>query len=148
MIRSKTKTIAALGALALCCSAGCGDSASISGTVTYAGKPVTRGVISIAPANGKGKGEGAKILNGKYAIEQIAPGQKRVTVVGLTGGDEAAPAAALSSEDFAKGLGKNQRRSQEIVEIPMDAEGNGQRVEIELGVQTVNFDLKPSKKGQ
>ena len=147
MIRSKTQKIAALGAHALLFNAGCGgDSASISGTVTYAGKPVTRGVISVAPANGKGKGEGAKIVNGKYAIQQIAPGQKRVTVVGLTGADEAAPAAAISSEDFAKGLGKNQSRSKETVEIPMDAEGNGQTVEIELGVQTVNFDLNPPTK--
>jgi hypothetical protein len=70
MTRSKTKAITALCTLAVLCQLGCGgDSASISGSVTYDGKPVTRGVISIAPADGRGKGEGAKILNGKYAIE-------------------------------------------------------------------------------
>lgn len=58
---------------------GCGNSlATVSGTVTFNGKPVERGVINLAPADGKGAGVGGSIENGAYVLRGVVPGEKIV----------------------------------------------------------------------
>ncbi len=58
---------------------GCGDSSGlarrypVSGTVTYNGKPLQRGTISFAPADGKGRAAGGTITDGRYSLTTHDP---------------------------------------------------------------------------
>jgi hypothetical protein len=65
-------TLAAVAALA----AGCGNKLerqAVSGTVTYKGKPITRGTVTFAPAGGAGPTQvSAPIEDGKFSIAKDA----------------------------------------------------------------------------
>lgn len=59
--------IAALVVLAL--GAGCGrERFPVRGTVTFDGKPVEEGTISLEPADGQGPTTGGRIVDGKYEL--------------------------------------------------------------------------------
>lgn len=117
--------------------AGCGGAVtSVTGQVTYKGDPVSRGVITITPTDGKGKPEGTKILDGAYEITTITPGPKTISVIGVVG-NEAVAQQPLTSDDKAQALAPKQG----IVEIPVGAEGNGQEIEIKEGPQQVDIKL-------
>jgi len=73
---------------------GCGDSSSglarrysVSGTVTYNGKPLERGTISFVPADAKGRAAGGTIIDGRYSLtthdrdDGALPGKYKVGVV-------------------------------------------------------------------
>jgi hypothetical protein len=72
---------------------GCGDSSGlppryrVSGTVTYNGKPLERGTINFAPADGKGRAAGGTITDGRYSLttqdpdDGALPGKYKVSVV-------------------------------------------------------------------
>jgi hypothetical protein len=72
---------------------GCGDSSGlptryrVSGTVTYNGKPLERGTISFAPADGKGRAAGGTITDGRYSLttqdpdDGAIPGKYRVGIL-------------------------------------------------------------------
>jgi hypothetical protein len=72
---------------------GCGDSSGlakrypVSGTVTYHGKPLERGTISFAPADGKGRAAGGAITDGRYSLttqdpdDGALPGKYRVGIL-------------------------------------------------------------------
>ena len=67
---------------ALCCLApvaGCGGpgTATVSGTVTVDGKPLGKGVISFAPADGVGSPATAEVVAGRYQLV-TSPGAKKV----------------------------------------------------------------------
>ena len=63
---------AALVAAAAGLLSGCGSSlATVSGTVTYDGKPVEDGYITFTPADGKGKDGGGPIKNGHYRVTEL-----------------------------------------------------------------------------
>jgi hypothetical protein len=70
---------------------GCGDDGlgtryRVSGTVTYAGKPVERGMISFVPAAADGRGASGEIKDGAYTLttntpeDGAFPGKYKVTV--------------------------------------------------------------------
>src|SRR5437016_8987022 len=61
--------------------AGCGGSASseMSGTVTYAGKPLTYGKVNIIDAEGKSQFGEIK-PNGTYEVKELSPGPVKITV--------------------------------------------------------------------
>src|SRR5262245_23236402 len=65
-------------------SVGCGDvKVRVRGTVTFAGKPVDRGVISFDPADGKGSNTGGEIVDGQFDLSGAAaatPGKKIVRI--------------------------------------------------------------------
>jgi hypothetical protein len=68
----------------IACWAGCGRGgglAAISGTVTYDGKALEKGLISFLPADGNGPTAAAPIANGKY-IAKAVPGKKLVRIEG------------------------------------------------------------------
>src|SRR5262245_25516478 len=61
---------------------GCGGStASVSGTVTFDGKPLKHGAVTFDPEDGKAQTAGSLIENGAYSTK-LKPGRYRVTVVG------------------------------------------------------------------
>jgi hypothetical protein len=74
----------ACGIALITCVAGCGrggGSAAISGTVSYEGKPLEKGIINFVPADGKGPTAAATIADGKYSVK-VAPGKKLVRIEG------------------------------------------------------------------
>jgi hypothetical protein len=73
---------AACGLALTACLVGCGRSGgltAVSGTVTYDGKALEKGLISFVPADGNGPTAAAPITDGKYAVK-VAPGKKLVKV--------------------------------------------------------------------
>jgi hypothetical protein len=75
---------AACGLALLACLAGCGRGggmAAISGTVSYDGKPLEKGLISFVPIDGKGPTAAAPVTDGKYSVK-VAPGKKLVKIEG------------------------------------------------------------------
>jgi hypothetical protein len=76
--------LAVCGLAVMACMAGCsrsGGLTEISGSVSYDGQPVKKGIITFAPANGAGPTAAAKINDGKYSVK-IAPGEKLVRIEG------------------------------------------------------------------
>jgi hypothetical protein len=123
---------------------GCGPSAAtVSGEVTYDGKPVEKGFITFIPADGKGKDGGGEIIAGRYRATDLPPGPKVVKVIGV------------KKVSFASTSEEMKRRSAEAREannydglvdpadtIPDNAEGNNFQVEIKVGANVHNFHLK------
>jgi hypothetical protein len=115
--------------------AGCGGSgASVSGTVTYNGKPVESGHINFYPVDGQGSPVGGPIEGGKYTVKNVPPGKHRVNVTSQPKG----AVSADSTDDTIKD--KDTKRPDDLI-VPTD-EGNGQVHEIGTGSVELNLDLK------
>jgi hypothetical protein len=142
-VDSIVKCRAAWTAMLVAVATGCGGpDTSVKGLVTYEGEPVTRGVITVLPAGGKGKAEGSKILNGVYEIKSIEPGTKQISVMGRMG-EETNGQVPVSSDEKMAAFEANS--AAEPFDIPMDAAGNGQRIEVKQGAQEINIELgKPA----
>lgn len=107
---------------------GCGGPPTVTGTVTYDGKPINQGTISFSSTDGSGSPFGATIKNGEYHAKKAQLGTRRVAVTGY----EMPPVPPGSKEPvFA------------VDTVPPNAVGNGQEVEIVPGAQTMDFHLKP-----
>lgn len=72
---------------------GCGDvepvGNSVSGTVTFQGKPLDQGSIEFAPAASQDTMTGAPITNGQYSVSAengLKPGPYQVRITSSTGG--------------------------------------------------------------
>jgi hypothetical protein len=73
---------AVCGFVLLSCLTGCGQRdarIAISGTVSYDGQPVKKGIITFVPANGKGPTAAATIVDGQYSVK-LAAGSKVVKI--------------------------------------------------------------------
>jgi hypothetical protein len=73
---------AACGLVLLTCLAGCGRSGgliAISGTVSYDGQRIEKGIVTFVPADGKGPTAAAVIADGKYSVK-VAAGRKLVRI--------------------------------------------------------------------
>jgi hypothetical protein len=71
--------------VALFCLSGCGNNGSlmeISGTVTYDGKLIQAGTITMIPQGGDGPTAAGRIADGKYSMK-VAPGKKQVRIEGF-----------------------------------------------------------------
>jgi len=62
--------------------AGCGSKATITGTVTYQGKPIPQGYIVFYPDSGA-RPVNAPIIDGKYTAEQVPTGPAKVSITSL-----------------------------------------------------------------
>jgi hypothetical protein len=70
--------------IAVACLGGCsrsGGPAEISGTVSYDGQPLKKGVITFVPANGSGPTAATTIVDGKYSLK-VSPGEKLIRIEG------------------------------------------------------------------
>lgn len=63
------------------CGGGDGDTADVSGTVSYDGKPIENGSINFIATDGKGTGGGV-IKDGKYSATKVRIGPNKVQVSG------------------------------------------------------------------
>jgi hypothetical protein len=71
-------------AVLILCLAGCGAGdglVDISGAVTYSGRPIQRGAITLIPSDGNGPTAAAAIVDGRYFLK-VCPGAKRVEIAG------------------------------------------------------------------
>ncbi|MCS7238778.1 MAG: DUF1416 domain-containing protein [Thermoguttaceae bacterium] len=118
---------------------GCGGKeggVTVSGKVTFDGKPVPQGYVTLAPADGKGPSAGGEIRDGQFTIRGVLPGEK---IVSVTGGEPIQH--AQSSEELAQMAARGERPKQGWT-IPPNAKGNNQRVTISAeGGQTLNLEL-------
>jgi hypothetical protein len=127
---------------------GCnGNTASVSGTVSYDGRPVDRGSIAFLPADGAGPTAGGDIVDGRYSVSNVTPGQKIVQVIGV----KQVP-FARSTEEMARRAAENKAKGDGsgLIDpadtVPAEAEGNNARHEIKAGGQTLHIELKrPAK---
>jgi hypothetical protein len=129
--------------------AGCGSAVTVSGEVTYDGKPVEDGRITFLPADGKGPSVGGVVTGGRYTVKNVTPGPKVVKVEAV----KQVP-FARSSEEMARRAAEARTRGDTsgIIDpadlIPPDAVGNNAAVEVGKGKQTLDFHLKkPGRKG-
>jgi hypothetical protein len=136
------RAVLLLTLLAAGCSSG---TATVSGTVTYEGKPVKTGYISFAPVDGKGTIASGPIADGKYTVA-MEPGSK---IVKIEAADDAGP-AIRSSEDMKK-LSEEMRGKvgpSGIIStdtVPADADGNNATIEVKSGGATHDFNLTKPK---
>lgn len=127
-----------LGGFVLVTLSGCGRSGgvTVSGTVTFDGRPVEEGYITLSPADGKGPSAGGPIKEGKFSISGVLPGEKIVSVTG--GGKMEFP---KTSEEMAQMAARGQQ-VQAAPQIPPNAKGNNQKVTItSQGQQTLEISL-------
>src|SRR5262249_44927245 len=81
LARQRAHTLAASLTMSICVIAGCGDHrnyeyTSISGQVTFDGKPVQQGRISFFPSeSGHGAGGSAPIVDGRYQLDEVPRGR-------------------------------------------------------------------------
>jgi hypothetical protein len=130
-------------AISTCSIAGCGQSDSVSGTVTYNGELVEVGSVTFESPDGSGPGFGAQVRNGQYNADKVKLGKHVARVRGLT------KAPALTHEQQLKLREQRDNKYGLPVDyIPENAEGNARAVEIEGGKQTLDFALKgPPRSG-
>lgn len=105
--------------------AGCGKSSggvTVSGTVTFDGRPVEEGYVTFSPADGKGPARGGPIKDGKFTVTDVMPGEKIVSVTG--GGKMVFP---KSSEEMAQMAARGEKPSLPP-QIPPNAKGNNQKI--------------------
>jgi hypothetical protein len=138
--------------------AGCSRKSTVTGAVTFDGQKVKTGYISFLPADGKGPTAGGQIKDGYYRVANVAPGLKRIEVVG-GGSHEAAKVTPATRPTAQQAIQKQrdevaqsmrQRRkvngpTEEGV-IPPDAVGNRQQLEVKSGSQTLDINLESPKK--
>lgn len=124
--------------------AGCEGSTTVTGTVTYNGKPVEDGYISFRPAGGQGQAFAAQITDGHYSAKQAVPGLKIVVVSGTKEVDF----YASSEENYRRADEARKSGAADVGEatdyIAENAEGNSQKHEIESGNQTIDFAVTGS----
>ena len=108
---------------------GCGGTHTLTGTVTFEGRPVERGYITFFPAEGTGNTCGAEIVDGQFCLNDFAPGKKRALVtvhpqVEMRGHGQGKKAAILPHRPIAS-----------------DAIGNNRIVEIAASTFTLDIEL-------
>lgn len=143
---TRRRACLAVAGLVALAAAGCGggDSAVLSGSVTYDGQPVENGTITLLPEDGKGPSAGGQISGGQYRIEGVTPGRKIVRILGVKAVDFARTSEELrlKAEEAAR-QGKVGADPEPATSIPPDAKGNNATVELKPGSQTLDFHLEP-----
>jgi hypothetical protein len=126
---------------------GCGAStATVSGEVTYDGKPVGDGYITFTPTDGKGKDAGGPITGGRYKVTGLPPGPKVVKVVAVKQVNFASSSEEMMQRAAeARKSGNHDGLVDPADTIPDNAEGNNAKVELSSGEQSHDFALKPPR---
>ena len=156
------RLLAALPVLALVSAIGigCGGSGgvkkvTVTGTVTYDGKPVENGLVTFALAEAGLKGGSnaqGPVVSGKFSVPGVSPGSNSVTVTG--GG--AAPqqyegdggyGQRRKMPDMSKGAAAAKNAMKQLTSadtVPPDAPGNSIKVDVKEGMDPL--DMKILKK--
>jgi hypothetical protein len=129
---------------------GCGSSTSVSGQVTYEGRPVASGFVAFVPLDGRGPTAGGPIKKGRYELHDVVPGKKVARVNGFNDSSEPPPETSAEMERRASTDIKKANADglfDFTDQIAPNAKGNETVVEIKTGDQTINLELSaPEKK--
>jgi hypothetical protein len=117
--------------------AGCQPNNSLSGKVTYNGKPVEKGSILFMSADRNGPGFSAQVLDGVYATDKIQLGKHIAIARGLE-----KFRMMSKDESIRQREQKNNPHGLPVDYIPEDATGNSQTVDVVGGEQTLDFALE------
>jgi hypothetical protein len=138
---------AVLKLLLLTVVAGCQNSTcTVSGNVSYNGKPIERGAITFTPSDGSGPSFGGMIEKGRYEINKAYPGKRTVRITGV---DESGTLADVGSPESREAMLAQAKEAgftgtlRPADFVPVNATGNMQDVVIEQRAQTIDFELKP-----
>ncbi len=77
--RAAGRSLRSGGLMLLLLLAGCSSPGSISGKITYKGKPLKSGTVTFVPD--QGGGFTSEIRDGEYKIERIPPGPAKIAVI-------------------------------------------------------------------
>jgi hypothetical protein len=140
---------------------GCGGGSSgvkkvtVTGSVSYDGRPVENGMVTFALAEAGLKGGSnaqGPIVNGKFSVPGVSPGGNSVTVTG--GGpapqQDQGPVTyekRRKMPDMSKGAGAARDAMKQVTStdtIPPDAPGNSVKVDVKEGMEPL--DIKILKK--
>jgi hypothetical protein len=134
-------------ALLLAGAVGCQRSTcTVSGSVSYNGKPIERGAITFTPSDGSGPSFGGMIENGRYEIPQAYPGKRTVRITGVDDSGTLENVGSAESREAMLAQAKEAGFTGTLRPadfVPVNAVGNMQEVVIEQGGQTIDFELKP-----
>ena len=143
---------AALLALVAAIGAGCdggGATATVSGTVTYAGVPVEEGTIQFTPKSGKGSVVGGTVSGGKFSVANVGLGPMAVFVSSSAPSVAGADGGPISTADLARAAQERQAgKAKEAARppaVPADAAGNNATFDVKPGANTLQIDLTPPK---
>src|SRR5260370_6052965 len=83
---------------------GCGT-ATVTGTVTYDGQPVTKGKITFLAPDENGAAVGTDIEQSKYTLKDLSPGKKQVIILVLASGEKpiVPPEVAKETRELTRG---------------------------------------------
>jgi hypothetical protein len=115
----------------LCAALGCGRTGTVTGTVTFDGRPLARGWITFYPEDKKGVARAGAVVDGVYQVEDLLPGKKKVHVTD-----------AFEPVKVCKG-GRDQVRAVPRKDaLPAVLAGNDLIVEVGRGKQRLDVELK------
>jgi hypothetical protein len=133
---------------------GCGDSTGlgrrykVSGTVTYKGTPVEKGVVTFQPENPEGRSATGTIENGSYSLttaiegDGALPGKYKVTITSkeadLSGAMAGVPGGSPKQDDIAKA----NINAKNLIPAKFSlADTSGLTAEVQESSNTFNFEL-------
>jgi hypothetical protein len=129
--------------------AGCsGGSGTVTGRVTFNGKPLALGTITFHAEAGDQEVFNALIRDGSYSVDGVRAGPTKVTVVTVdTAQVGAPPTEAGGAREKGDGLKAPPKKpSSSFVALPKhysNPGSSGLGLEVHQGTQTFNVELKP-----
>jgi hypothetical protein len=132
-------TAIVLGALTSGCFSG--SAGTVSGNVTFNGKPLEKGLITFSPAGEVGGTAGGEIAAGKYEVTDLVPAKYKVSIAAVPELKIVMP----GDPETKRTLTDEEIRAR-IDPLPRDTTGREQTIEVKSGKQTIDFKLE-SKSG-
>jgi hypothetical protein len=134
---------AAIGTSLLALLSGCFSSSTgtVSGSVTFNGKPLEKGLVTFSPAAAKGGTAGGEIVAGRFDVQEIVPAQYQVSVAAVPElkivmpGDPETKRTLTDAEIRAR-----------IDPLPPDTTGKEQTIDVKRGWQALDFKLESKNK--
>lgn len=133
--------------------AGCASKATITGTVSYKGKPIPSGNITFTPESGAPL-VNAPIREGKYSAENVPTGNAKVSIMSMYMASRPSPMMDPSKKDKmappkdappeAQKAFQQSTQSKQGIKIPekyTDPEQSGLSYTVTSGKQTKDFNL-------
>jgi hypothetical protein len=131
------KVACVLCALVFCASCFSPPTGTVSGTVTFNGKPLPQGLITFSPSGTIGGTGGGEIRDGQYRVEGLVPAVYHVSVAAvgelkIVGPNDPQAQRTLTDAEI-RAL---------IDPLPPDTTGKEQTFEVRRGWQTLDFTLQ------
>jgi hypothetical protein len=109
----------------------------VTGSVTFNGKPIEKGLITFSPTGSKGGTAGGDVAAGKFRVEGIVPAAYQVSVAAVPELKIVGP----NDPEAKRTLSDAEIRAM-IDPLPADTTGKEQAVEVKGGRQVLDFKLE------